>query len=59
MERSMRIEGSVSSTRPDRRALARHWAEKILSAVDENGAFKDPELEQEYQEWIQGRKVLQ
>lgn len=59
MERVMRIEGSVSSTRPDRRALARHWAEKILAAVDENGAFKDPELEQEYQEWVRSREVLQ
>ena len=59
MERSMRIEGSVSSTRPDRRALARHWADQILDAVDENGVFKDPKVEQEYQEWVRSREVLQ
>ena len=59
MERSMRIEGGVSCTRADRRTLARHWAEKILAAVDDRGCFRDPELEKEYQEWVKAREVRQ
>jgi len=55
MDQIMSIEGTMCRTRPDLRPLAQHMAERILRAVDEQGRFRDPELEKEYQEWKQAR----
>lgn len=55
MEQIMIIEGAMCRTRPDMRPLAQHMAERILRAVDDQGRFRDPELEAEYQAWKKAR----
>ena len=56
MDTVMRIKGYMSREQPERGILAHHWAEKILQAVDKDGVFTDPVLEQEYQAWKKARE---
>jgi len=55
MAQELRIEGYRSGKKPDMRPLVRYWADMILQAVDESGKFRDPEMEEEFQEWMKAQ----
>ena len=52
----MEIRAEYTGTAPNFRPAASAFARMIKSITDANGAFTDPDLEEEYQEWISKKK---
>ena len=52
----MEIRAEYTGTDPNLRPAASAFARMIKSITDANGAFTDPDLEAEYQEWIRKKK---
>ena len=48
----MEIRAEYTGTDPNLRPAASAFARMIKSITDANGAFIDPDLEEEYQRWI-------
>ena len=48
----MEIRAEYTGTDPNLRPAASAFARMIRSMTDADGAFTDPDLEAEYQEWI-------
>ena len=52
----LEIRAEYTGTDPNLRPAASAFARMIKSMTDANGAFTDPDLEAEYQEWISKKK---
>ena len=52
----MEIRAEYTGTDPNLRPAASAFARMIKSMTDASGAFTDPDLEAEYQEWISKKK---
>ena len=52
----MEIRAEYTGTEPNLRPAASAFARLIKSITNTDGAFTDPDLEAEYQEWISKKK---
>lgn len=52
---TMRVEIVKVNQQPDLKPLARHLLDKIRKMVNEDGEYKDPEMEAKFQEWKRQR----
>ena len=52
----MTVKVEYTGTDPNLKPAARAFARMIREATNLDGTFKDPELEAEFQEWLNARK---
>lgn len=52
MDQIISIEAVRCRKKADARQLAEYWTDQFLGMTDDTGKFRDPDIEEEFQAWM-------